>query len=179
MAEVAQLNLRVPSEGLPGVTTALFRVFIEAARVVLSDVNHRTGTMLAVQGEESLRYRLKFRPPTQQQIRSHADPNVATEWAACAIAFLIVPRITSCTVIRRSYTGTAIDYWLGPGTKPFFQETARLEVSGIRRGTDSQLRSRISEKLRRAEKIQNPLPLYVSVTEFGEPRSHLVRNDPK
>ena len=179
MAKVAQLNLRVPSGGLPGVSPALFRAFFEAARVVLSGVNHRTGTMLAVHGEASLRYRLRFRPPTQQQMRSHADPKVAAEWAACAIAFLIVPRITSCTVVRRSCTGTAVDYWLGRGQEPFFQETARLEVSGIRRGTDSQFKSRISEKLRRAEKIQDPLPLYVSVTEFGEPRSHLVRNDPK
>jgi len=175
MAKLAQLNLRVPKGGLPGVTPALFRAFLEAARVILSDLGYRTGTILTVDGLQSLQYCLKFRAATEQQRRSYSDPKETTEWAACGIAFLIIPSITSFTVVERSFIGTTVDYWLGHSNDPLFQNKARLEVSGIRRGNESEIKSRVSEKLRRSAKIPNSLPLYVSVTEFGTPCSCLVK----
>ena len=51
-----------------------------------------------------------------------------------------------------------------------FQETARLEVSGILKGTKSQINQRLKEKLEQTEKSDNlKLPAFVIIAEFSAP----------
>ena len=73
--------------------------------------------------------------------------------------------------MRRSRKGTGFDYWLGSGSDTLgFQDTARLEVSGIRQGNALAVRTRIREKLRRTDRSDDTLlPAYVIVVEFGTP----------
>ena len=76
---------------------------------------------------------------------------------------------------HRCRTRTGFDYWLGrqddPG--PLFQNRARLEVSGIRSGTNSAMSTRTRRKLVQVDQSAPILPAVVIVVEFGEPRSRI------
>jgi hypothetical protein len=110
--------------------------------------------------------------------RFNADREVATEYGAYAIAALIVPKLTGLTIIERSVKGKNLgfDFWLGSVTDSdsLFQRKARLEVSGIRQGSESTVRSRVNIKLRQIEPSDAIAPGYVCVVEFGVPQLHLV-----
>ncbi|MEC4819430.1 MAG: hypothetical protein SAK29_40100 [Scytonema sp. PMC 1069.18] len=73
--------------------------------------------------------------------RFNADTEVATEYGAYGIAALLMPYLTGLTVIERSIKGKSLgfDFWLGSIDDPntLFQRKARLEVSGIRKGSQN------------------------------------------
>jgi hypothetical protein len=110
--------------------------------------------------------------------RFNADQEVATEYGAYAIAALTVPKLTGLSIIERSVKGKnfGFDFWLGSvkDSDSLFQRKARLEVSGIRQGSDSTVRSRVNIKLRQIEPSDAIAPGYVCVVEFGVPQLRLV-----
>ena len=79
------------------------------------------------------------------------------------------------TVIQRSFKGTGFDFWLGDSKDPAFQRKARLEVSGLRRGSTAQVKARLELKKRQIGNTVHTLPGYVVVVEFGQPLSLIVR----
>jgi hypothetical protein len=93
-------------------------------------------------------------------------------------AALVMPHLTGLTVIERSVKGKGFgfDFWLGSisESEPLFQRKARLEVSGIRQGSESTLQSRVNIKLKQITPSDSVAPGYVSVVEFGTPRSRIV-----
>jgi hypothetical protein len=105
-----------------------------------------------------------------------ADEPFATEQGAYGIAALLITRLTSLTVVERSVKGTGFDFWLGSKDRPglLFQKRARLEVSGIRKGSVSAVAARMSAKLKQVSRCCSPLPAYVAVVEFGEPRCRVI-----
>ena len=106
------------------------------------------------------------------------DEDELTEEAACGIAILLVEEMTEYTVIRRSRKKTGVDYFLGFKESEIpFQDSARLEVSGILSGVDSKIRSRIKEKVKQiAPSDDGILPAYVTVIEFSAPIAHTKLN---
>ncbi|ETW93058.1 MAG: hypothetical protein ETSY2_52085 [Candidatus Entotheonella gemina] len=105
-----------------------------------------------------------------------ADEQEATEYGACGIAILIILALTDYTVIRRSRKGTGIDYWLGYQDTDYpFQDAARLEVSGIRRGNDRVVAARVSQKIRQTKPSDEALPAYIVVVEFSRPYARMVK----
>jgi len=56
-----------------------------------------------------------------------------------------------------------------------FQEKARLEVSGIGKGSESDIKSRVNQKLKQITPSDDTLPGYVAVVEFSSPYLHLVK----
>jgi len=173
---VGQLILTGLAEGLPGVTREWGAALAQAGAVCFEDQNHKNGVELKVNGTFTARYRVYWQQVTEQTLRCWGDREEATEHGAYGVAFLIVLDLTEYTVIKRSYKGTGFDYWLGEKDDKLFQEAARLEVSGIRSGSDSIVKTRVRKKLRQVKPSDAmSLPAYIVVVEFSAPLSELVK----
>ena len=170
------LDLNELGLGLPGITPEWGKAMAQAAGVCLESQGHRQGVQLHVTGVGENTYVLHWPLTTGQTLRAFADFQEATEFGATAIAVLLAKKEFRYAAIERAVKGTGIDYWLGPETDgPPFQFKARLEVSGILRveGNDkeveSEVASRIRQKLRQTQPSSGSLPAYVIVVEFGTP----------
>ena len=51
---------------------------------------------------------------------------------------------------------------------------ARLEVSGIRKGDERTIKTRVRQKLKQVAKSDGSLPAYIVVVEFGTPISEVA-----
>ena len=163
----SELRLSSITDGMPGLTPVRAAAFVEAARVCLDDQSQRSGCVLTVAGHIQREYTLRWRRPSLAQKRTYADESEATEEGAVAIAVAVVTDATEYLVVERSVKKTGIDYWLGRRAGLF---EARLEVSGIRRGTQAQIRARMKTKQR--QMIQSDargVPGYAVVVEFSNP----------
>lgn len=124
-------------------------------------------------------YQVFWQNVTSQMLRCWSDAEYTTEQGAYGVAILLILDLTDYTIIERSYKGTRFDYSLGVaeqgGDLPF-QKAARLEVSGIRSGDKSTVRTRVTQKLGRfSSSDDTSLPAYVVVVEFGSPLSQVVK----
>jgi hypothetical protein len=175
LSQIQTLKLQSLNQGLPAITPAFGAAIAEAGAICLTDEAHKPGVALKVEGEFSTQFKLEWQPVTEQTRRCWNDEEYATEQAAYGIAFLLILQLTKFTVIERSRKGTGFDYWLGiqdsVDTLPF-QQVARLEVSGIRKGNRSQINARVKQKTEqtRASDAQG-LPAYIIVVEFSQPIS--------
>ncbi len=115
---------------------------------------------------------LEWSPVDDQQRRTYADMQEATELGACGVAILVVREATAKVVVERSKKGTGFDYWLGDNADddgPLFGGKTRLEVSGILTGTQSQIDSRMKQKKGQIAPSDHVAPGFVAVVEFGTP----------
>lgn len=174
-----ELRLTTLSEGLPAVTSALGTTMAEAGAVCFVDQEHKNGVELHLSGTFVKKFKVFWPELTDQMLRCWDDPEDATEHAACGIAFLLVRSLTDFTIIRRSRKGTGFDYWLGYQESEDelpFQNKARLEISGIRNGSNSQVNLRVRKKLEQVKPTDNlGLPGYIVVVEFGAPQAQMVQ----
>jgi hypothetical protein len=140
----------------------------DAAAVCLADQGHGSVVALRVSGEFQVSY-LLHRLEVTDRMRASYDTDEATEFGACGIAILVMRDLTGFTV-QRAFKGGGFDYWLGVAdeARPF-QNLARLEVSGIRRGNRRQIAARMREKLQQVRPADGELPAYAVVVEFSTP----------
>lgn len=170
-----QLVLERLRDGLPGITPEIGAA--QAVLVCLSEQGHASGVEMPVNGMVGQVYMIVWYDElTVQMVNAWQNANVATEWAACGLACLLVVDATDYTVIRTSYTGTGFDYWLGDKGDTYpFQDKARLEVSGIRRAEfESDIQARVNAKLRQTDSSDGQYPAYVVVIEFSRPLAVMV-----
>ncbi len=81
-------------------------------------------------------------------------------------------------VIRQSRIGTGFDYWIGQVSSEGFADKAGIEISGIRNGTEPEIRARVQEKLQQARgRVGHHFQTYAIVVEFGRPLAEVQRND--
>jgi hypothetical protein len=178
LSQVQVLNLQCLEKGLPAITPAFGAAIAEAGAIRLTDEAHVPGAILEVEGEFSTRFQLDWQPVTEQSRRCWNDEEYTTEQAAYGIAFILILKLTNLTVIERSRKGTGFDYWLGSqdlNSMLPFQRMARLEVSGIRKGSRSQIDTRVKQKTEqtRASDAEG-LPAYIIVVEFSRPISIVI-----
>jgi hypothetical protein len=103
------------------------------------------------------------------------DPDEIAEQGAHAVALLLVRSLAGLTVLERSRKGTGFDWWLSPEDN-LFQATARLEVSGIMRGSARRLNERLRVRITQTERSDpSGLTAYVAVIEFSAPRAKVIR----
>lgn len=158
------------AQGMPGLTPSSGGVMAEAASVCLEEQGHEPLTTLTVEGDFSARVSLLSLQVDERMRSSHSNADKATENGAYGISILAVRHLTRLVVLRQSAKWTGIDYWLGPEGGDFFQDATRLEVSGIRRGTEHSIRARLRQKIRQVRKWQfRRSPMLVSVVEFSRP----------
>lgn len=165
--------------GLPGVSPAFGSYLAEAASVCFDAERHTSPTSMSVDGATACTTDVSWSEPTEQARRTLGDPEVATEHGAYGIASLVVPVLSALTVVERSRKGTGFDFWLGDASDPgpLFQGRARMEVSGIRRGDDSAIRTRVKQKLAQTQQSRGAkLPAVVVVVEFGSPKCQIAES---
>lgn len=110
--------------------------------------------------------------------RTYGDPDENTEEGACGLALLLLISLTNYTVVRRSRKGTGIDYFLGDANDFLFQNTARLEVSGIGKGTEQEIKRRVKQKKEQSEQSDHlTIPVYVVIVEFSRPVAEVIFRD--
>lgn len=169
-----RLDLRTLAESCPHMTAAAGRYLADAAAVALEAEGHGHEMVLRATSHFRASYLLQ-RSDVTESMRASYDVEEATEFGACGIAILVMRDQTGFTV-RRAYRGGGFDYWLGPadGARPF-QNHARLEVSGIRRGDRRQIGARVKQKLGQVRPDRDSLPAYVVVVEFSRPEARVER----
>lgn len=180
LSQLKTLDLDRLSLGLPGVTPALGRSHVEACMARMHDQRKFSGHALMLTGDLGNEvYNLFWQDTVNQQLlNSYNDDEVTTESAAYAIAFILVINLTEYTIVRKSKKGTGFDYWLGKADDEFdiFGDSARLEVSGIRRANgDAEFERRVREKVVQTQPTDGyGLPAYIAVTDFGALRTRVV-----
>ncbi len=152
-------------------TSAAGLNFAHAASVCLDSCGHALAVKMADEGCFGTEYTISRYHVNGQMKRTHNDEPVATEEGAYGVAFMVASKEMDVKAIEKSRKKTGIDYWLGTEDDFLFQNKLRLEVSGIRNGTDQQLESRYNTKMTQSEKSDyTKLPALVVIVEFGKPR---------
>ena len=158
-----------------------------AASVCLEEKEHQQGCEFHVTGRgfdfrdtglQAKSYRLVWPPAQDATRRSHKTGQNAIEHGACGMAVLLAYHLTEYQVVeqsrRRGGPEGGFDYWLSETEEISFD--ARLEVSGILKGTMSQVNARVKEKLAQTDQSDGmSVPAFVVVVEFGTPRAVLVK----
>lgn len=192
MLDLSELD----TDDIPGVDRSKGNDLAKAASVCLESQAHVPGVELTVRGVSESRCSLIWGSVTAQGRRTRSDAQEATEDGAAGIAILLALRETGHTIILRSRKATGIDYWLGSSNGGSASEAeramttelqtlledvsltvrGRLEVSGILRGSDTDVRARTKEKLTQTGlSDSSELPVYVIVVEFGRPLAEITR----
>lgn len=171
-------DLCQPKPERPGWSLTFGATCAEAAAVCLEGQGHGMPVTLQIDGCKSGTVALQWTAIDDTIRRFNADQEVATEYGAYGIAALIMPHLTRLTIIERSVKGKGFgfDFWLGDinDAAPLFQRKARLEVSGIRRGSETLVQSRVNMKLKQISPSDVVAPGYVVVVEFGTPKARIV-----
>lgn len=162
----------------PGWSLTFGATCAEAAAICLDDQGHNHSIEIQIDGIQSSAIELQWDVIDDTVRRFNADQEVATEYGAYGIAALIMPCLTNLTIIERSVKGKGLgfDFWLGSidDASTLFQRKARLEVSGIRKGSEAIMQSRVNMKLRQISPSDSVAPGYVAVVEFGTPKAQIV-----
>jgi hypothetical protein len=169
------LVLESLANGFPAIPEVAGLNLAQAGAVCLDQHGHPKGVEMRVSGDFAEIFNLYWPDVTDQMRRFWNDAEVATEHGAYGIACLLIRSLTPFTVIERSRKGTGFDYWLGSEGDFLFQKKARLEVSGIGKGSAQQIAYRVNVKLKQTARSDGTLPAYVIVVEFSAPTSQVVR----
>lgn len=170
------LDLNDLSSGQPAIDPALGQVFALTAGICLEKRGHSPGVTLSIkgyiEGSETLIW-----PPITQQARLSFDQNEAIEQGATGIAVLLIRQRIGLVTVQRSAIGEGIDYWMGHAAASLesAQPVARLEISGVLNGGDSDIRRRVRDKLDQTARTDGDLPAYVVVVGFRQPVAEVRR----
>lgn len=163
------LDLNDLGQGLPGLTPAAGEALAQAGAVCLESQSHGQGVELQLRGSWTNVYSVRWPEVTEQMLRCFNDPEEATEHGAAGVAILLAKQELGYSVVERSRKGTGFDYWLGEESHLPFEGKVRLEVSGIRSGSDSRVGDRVRRKLVQIGQSGTSPEGWVIVVEFGTP----------
>jgi len=162
-------------EGMPGLTPAWGGVMAEAASVCLESQGHLLAADLRVDGDFREVLVVQRLEVSEQMRNAHRNGDKTTEHGAYGVALLAVSRLTGETVLEQSWTWTGFDYRLGPRQEEeSFQGSTRLEISGIRIGTEGTIRARVQEKITQMKSHPWIGRSLVAVVEFSRPSVRIV-----
>ena len=165
--ELTTLALRVGE--LPGFTASRLAARAEAASVCLEQNGYRAECQFTVRDTMEMNHVVPARlvPITERMRAANADLQEATEHGAEAIAAILSLELTPYTIVERARKGTGFDYWLGTGP---LELKARLEISGILKGTLQELEARVRKKNRQTGRSDDlGYPAFICVVEFSHP----------
>jgi hypothetical protein len=168
------------NQGVRNLTPVRGAAFCEAGAVCLASQGHQSGVGLQIAGIAEEEFTLLYPAVTEKMRQSWSDEREATDNGACGVAILLMRELTGLTVIERAVIGDGFDYWLGPNTEDDLrlEDLARLEVSGIRQGSEAEVKARVRQKLAQTAPSDHlGLPAYVVVVEFSRPLSRVVNKN--
>jgi hypothetical protein len=164
------LDLCELQKGMPAITPSFGTCLAEAGGYCFEEQGHSKGSQITIRGCVSGVYKLNWPPITTQIKRCYNDQELATEFGAYGVAFLIIKEKKQYTVIERSRKGPGFDYWIGKEeSDEIFQDKKRLEVSGIRSGNESQIKTRVKQKKDQTKPSDGTFPAFIVVVEFSNP----------
>src|SRR5262245_18658574 len=176
MPPPASLRLEDLSEDFRHIPPECGTVLVQSAVLCLEGQGHQSGVLLTVRGTFDTAFRLLWSVDVTEAMRRYwNDPDETAEEGAYALALLMLRSLTGLTVLERSRKGTGFDWWLASDDN-LFEAAARLEVSGIMRGSARRINGRLKERIAQTERSDpSGLTAYVAVIEFGEPTAKVVR----
>ncbi|HWZ15429.1 MAG TPA: hypothetical protein VNW95_09345 [Mucilaginibacter sp.] len=167
------INLNILEDGSTGLSPRNGAFLGEAASVCLKHNGHPVNISMPSEGHFQETYDLTCYEVGEDAVGSFADMQETTEYGACGIALAIIATELSLQA-ERSWKGTGFDYWLGKRDEGLpFENSARLEVSGIISGTEEQAAQRLRQKLDQT-KVSDADPYlsaYAIIVEFSNPRT--------
>lgn len=169
------LDLKLLEDGVTTGLSSRYGGFLaEGASVCLDFHQHPRNVRFLVDGDINERYELTRLDVTESAKDSFGDLDEAVEFGAMGLAIAIVNDQIGF-VVKRSWKGTRFDFWAGDRvSKSRFRNRLKIEISGDLSGTDSELSSRLSRKLKQVQSGRTKLPSCAIVVEFSNPKS-LVR----
>jgi len=177
------LNISELNNGLPTITPVYGQGIAEAAAFCLQKNSHKS-TECVLNCIKTLKndkedFLLVWDELDPRVESTYGDFDEATEYGAMGLAVLLSIKLTKYTTVERSMKGTGIDFWIGDKDSNMFQKKARLEISGLFHGTESQFNSRIKQKFKQTNiSDSSGFDCFVSVIEFGKPiASFLLKED--
>jgi hypothetical protein len=169
------IDLNTLGSGLPAITPEVGRALAQAGAICFESEGHSSGKQLSIKGKYQAALAVLWPPINDQALRCWNDPEYTTEHGAVAVAILLVRKFAGFSVIERSRKGTGFDYWLGDENDNPFQNMARLEISGIRNGSELIVKRRVKDKLKQTTPSDGTaLPAFIIVVEFGTPMSEIA-----
>jgi len=159
-------------QGLPGLSKSSGQHLYEGCIVCLTRQKHKsTGTDFLIYGDNDIACRLEWNDIFDDQLnRTWADQFYATEHGAVCLAILLALKLTEYTIIEKSARKNGFDYWLGKKDDILFQKKARLEISGIFKGTERDVNARYKVKVKQTNQSDSlNLAAYVGIVEFSNP----------
>ncbi|MDM8519458.1 hypothetical protein QUF64_05370 [Anaerolineales bacterium HSG6] len=176
----SELNLESLENGIPVIPTGAAQFYKQNCMVCLYQHGHKSGVNLTVEYQDTeLVFTVSWLDEVDETLlRAYADLIRATDHAACGLALLLIRELTDYTAIEQACIGTTIDYYLVPKKTDgdlIFNDTARLEVSGIlQENRANTVQARINQKQKRL-KPSLGLPTFIVVIEFSKPWSKVVK----
>lgn len=172
MASQPTLPINHMAERHSGLTKALAEAYMEAARVCL-DRHHHPPTKFDLHNsdDEHTVADVQWQQADEHVQRAHGNYIEATEFGACACVLATVDLINDLVAVGRADTGTGADYYMAPKGTTIedlgdFENSVRLEVSGVDRGSGRAVSRRLKEKLAQASAGSSDSPAMAGVVGF-------------
>jgi hypothetical protein len=166
-----KFSFRKLAEGRIGISGRSGSALVESAEFCLRHNGHPEPVALTLSGDISGVGTLEWSAPESTiSSRTYGDLRRAAEDGACAVAIVVVTQSEGFPAVMKASQGPGFDYWLtsDDDTNLFL---ARLEVSGILKGSVSSLGTREQTKIKQTRKSDDTkLPAYTAIVEFGSPQ---------
>ena len=167
------------AQGKLGITKSCGAFYVEAACYCLFVNQHPQPVGLKISGDIEQDGVLEWSRPENENLahRTYADLPEAAEKGALAVAIVVVTTLENIPAVEQSPKGTGVDYWLsGDDDTDIFK--ARLEISGILKGTPGQVQSRLKKKLKQTKASDNTkIPAHAAIVEFSFPEIRIAKRN--
>lgn len=173
-----KLNLDILKNGLPGFSKTVGAFLAEAALVCLEENHHQSGVLIEVTGDFKEVFEVIWSGNIDSAVKEGwRDLKEATEYGASAIAILLLRELTPFQYFERMKQHEVGDYLIkrSKDAIPF----SFVEISGIWKSSPSNsVNVRIKAKQKQiSKKVNTKLELFTIVTEFGEPKAKIIKNE--
>ena len=179
-SQLVVLDLDTLGSGIPVISPDAAGHYKEATMNCLEDQGHQSGVFLQAPPGQGDGFNIQWSGMMTPQLRrNHRDLKKATDFAACALALLIVRETMEDEAVEQAAAlGSGVDYYLARKGQVqendlIFNRTRKLEVSGILKARGSNtLQRRVQEKARRF--VDDGLPTLIIVVEFSPPQVEVL-----
>jgi hypothetical protein len=165
---LAQLLIADMAERHTGLTPAIAGNYFEAASVCLDRHHISPANFLVQNGNEPVEAKVNWKEVDERTRSAWANESDATRDGAYACALAAVELMTNMVAVRRAETLTGADYYVGYAERALndLEELQRLEISGIDKGDDPAIASRLKIKISQAAAGKSNLPAIACVVGF-------------
>lgn len=167
--------------GLPGISPAAGTFLAEAAAYSLHVQGHRSGIILEVEGDFNDQFIIEWTDKIDNQVlNTWKDHNEAVEYAATAIAILLLLKFTNFVIAERSFQHGIGDYILTTKEQNAYignekQISGFLEVSGIwQESKGNTLNIRLRKKKEKFKKRFGK-SAFIIIAEFSLPKAKMIQ----